>query len=154
MSLNRRIVLDDSEINSAPEPIPVKAVVGRGTFPSWTCNNCGRLEAGGMGKPTICGTCGWNNWKQEQLKEEVLQSDGSLAEAALARAIRETPELTQFQEYNDFLTLNRIGRQADLACNGCSSRRGFETDFNTRSLMCKSCGRKTSFELFATEHPG
>lgn len=99
-----------------------------------------------MGKPTICGTCGWNNWKQEQLKE-VQQSDSPLAEAALAQAIREGDS----QAYDDFLTLNRIGRKADLACKGCFSRSGFETDFNTRSLTCRDCGRNTPFELFAME---
>lgn len=124
MSLNRRIVLEDSEINSDPKPIP-EAVQDY-----WAQDHWARRRA----EPSVA---------------SVMRS-GPLAEAALTRAIRDGDS----QAYEDFLTLNRIGQQADLSCKGCFSRRGFETDFSTRSLTCRDCGRNTPFDLFAMEHPG
>jgi hypothetical protein len=45
---------------------PPKGREWQNDFPQWECQHCHRRELGGMGKPTICATCGWNLWEQTE----------------------------------------------------------------------------------------
>lgn len=49
-------------------------------FPDWICNNCGQRIAGGLGKPTICPNCGWNNWRQDETPPAAPRASGSEGE--------------------------------------------------------------------------
>ncbi len=79
--------------------------------------------------------------------------NGALDEEALGQAIKKNPNLTQFRDFNDYFNLGQIGLQAELACRGCGSTSGFEPDFSMETFCCKTCGRRTTFQMFQQEHP-
>jgi len=150
MALDRRIVLEDSEICSPPEPQesitatpPTRPVVTVST-PIGTNVSSTPWKWPGTWQPILL---------PEAEHTHIIQSSGALDRAALSLATEKTPELTQFRDFNDYFNLGQIGLQPGLACKGCGSTSGFEPDFSMETFCCKTCGRRITFQMFQQEHP-
>ncbi|SRR6266550_813970 len=145
MALDRRIVLEDSEICSPPapeaqEPIPTEQI----SRPSLI--NPSRPWKWPETWQPILQTDGWPETR-------IIQPNGALDNKALGQAIKKDQRLTQFRDFNDYFNLGQIGLQPELACKGCGSTSGFEPDFDMETFCCKTCGRQTTFQMFKQEHP-
>lgn len=177
MGLNRRIVLEDSEINSPPEPQPItEPERSRGpeldNYREWRRNPfvSGRRANAGIDRPSVLietplpdGTYILTEPAQSVTARlvptpppgSVLQENGSLNQAALEKAIRQKPELTQYATFNDFFELMGIGlRNTVVECKGCHVAGSFDADFDKQTMRCEACGRTVSFWNFRQEHAG
>jgi hypothetical protein len=134
MPLNRRIVLDDKDINSPdppsnPEPMFTDPETRQGGVPAGYPHHLPHLRppetvqvtSAKYGKPN-------NEFTPIKLSED-----------------------DPGQMYNDFVQLNEIHRTHKIRCLACGQI-NFHTDFIERRLKCKSCERSMRFDDVFAEY--
>jgi hypothetical protein len=170
MTLNRRIVLEDSEICARKDPAarPPHA-------PPCDCDECIDIEKWNQRHQEFvefrraypscpCG-CGDdfekhlanrslpNPWATEEVAAAVAETIAFQRRNALTALRNGSEPAITFDQFFATIGLDpERARRGPVCCSGCGRADSFDADVSKRTLQCLRCGRTTSFDQFKKEH--